>query len=264
MHPSLHPSLQPASKPTSFPSSQPASDPTNQPSQQPSISPSSQPYLRPTSAPSYKAQSYEVVDDRQRRRRVSGYCNNACSGHGLCSKNNNCECYLGIDGEPEWTGADCSLHTCPKDFAWVGSVVGANDLHPWVECSNKGICDRSTGYCNCFTGYDGLACQRSVCPDHCNYRGACFPEKMLADKAGRDYSLPWDAMKIVGCLCDKGFRGPACELQECPSGSDPMNGYGNEQGRDCSGRGTCDYEKGYCTCFTGFYGNKCQYQSLIM
>jgi hypothetical protein len=40
--------------------------------------------------------------------------------------NSNCNCYIGLDGEPEWTGADCSLRTCPKDFAWVGKVVGAN------------------------------------------------------------------------------------------------------------------------------------------
>ena len=25
-----------------------------------------------------------------------------------------CDCYLGIDGEQEWTGADCSLRVCPK------------------------------------------------------------------------------------------------------------------------------------------------------
>lgn len=174
--------------------------------------------------------------------------------------NNNCECYKGLDGEPEWTGADCSLRTCPKDFAWVGEVVGANDLHPWVECSNKGICDRKTGFCNCFYGYDGIACQRSICPDNCNYRGACFPEKMLADKSNRVYTTPWDAMKSVGCLCDSGFRGPACELQECPSGVDPLNGFGNEAGRDCSGRGICDYETGQCHCFSGFFGNKCQVQ----
>lgn len=120
-----------------------------------------------------------------------------------------------------FSGADCSQRTCPKDFAWVGAVVAANDLHPWVECSNKGICDRNTGellmyrrfevhhhhetgLCDCFFGYDGIACQRSICPENCNYRGACFPERILADKAGRLYEAPWDAMKIVGCLCDVG------------------------------------------------------------
>jgi hypothetical protein len=41
-----------------------------------------------------------------------------------------------------------------------------------------------------------------------------------------------------------GYRGPACELQECPSGADPLDGYGNESGRDCSGRGLCDYNLG--------------------
>eukprot|EP01035_Chromulina_nebulosa_P052768 gene52768-72010_t len=97
--------------------------------------------------------------------------------------NSNCNCYIGLDGEPEWTGPDCSLRTCPKDFAWVGSVVGANDLHPWVECSNKGICDRTSGFCNCFTGYEGVACQRTVCPDDCNGRGTCWPERILASYA---------------------------------------------------------------------------------
>merc|ERR1711916_288495 len=67
-----------------------------------------------------------------------------CSGHGSCVVNQNCLCYTGMDGEPEWTGPDCSLRTCPHDFAWVGDVVNANDLHPWAECSNRGTCDRKT------------------------------------------------------------------------------------------------------------------------
>ena len=71
--------------------------------------------------------------------------------------------------------------------------------------------------------------------------GTCWPEKHLAAKAGRTYDAPWDALKHVGCLCDAGYRGPACDFHECPSGSDPLNGYGNEAGRDCSGRGICNY-----------------------
>ena len=223
-----------------------------------------QPSTEPSSAPSYVARSWGmVVQDSRKRHRQGGQCDNGCSMHGTCEKNYNCKCYTGLTGEPEWTGPDCSLRTCPKDFAWVGSVVNANDLHPWEECSNRGLCDRKTGLCTCFPGYEGVACQRSVCPLNCNGRGTCLPEKLLATRAGRVYSAPWDAMKHVGCLCDPGYRGPACDQQECPSGPDPLDGYGNEAGRDCSGRGLCDYTQGTCSCFSGFYGSKCQYQTTL-
>jgi len=83
--------------------------------------------VRPTSAPSYKAETWgEVVADGKRRRRMGGLCENHCSHHGTCEMNNNCKCFVGLDGEDEWTGPDCSLRTCPKDFAWVGEVVNAN------------------------------------------------------------------------------------------------------------------------------------------
>jgi len=35
---------------------------------------------------------------------------------------------------------------------------------------------------------------------------------------------------------------------------------GNEAGRDCSGRGLCDYAKGRCACFMGFTGQRCEVQ----
>jgi hypothetical protein len=112
----------------------------------------------------------------------------------------------------------------------------------------------------------------------------CFTQKQLASEAGRVYNTPWDAEKQVGCVCDLGRRGPDCSLckslifrpflsfkirafviivVECPSGADVLKGYGNEAGRDCSGRGLCDYSTGICSCFHGYYGTKCEYQTVL-
>ena len=63
----------------------------------------------------------------------------------------------------------------------------------------QGLCDRKTGLCQCFPGYDGVACQRSTCPHNCMDRGLCLLQKTLANKAGMVYNTPWDAMKHVGC-----------------------------------------------------------------
>jgi len=256
---SVIPTASPTFAPTGEPSGQPSGEPTSIPS-----SPSGQPTGMPSSAPSFMAEGWGQITWDKRRHRQGGLCENSCSGHGTCELNNNCNCYLGLDGEAEWTGPDCSQRTCPKNFAWVGEVVNQNNLHPWVECSNKGNCDRKSGACVCYPGYDGVACQRTICPNNCNDKGTCWPEKHLASKAGRLYETPWDHMKHVGCLCDAGYRGPACDLQECPSGSDPLDGYGNEAGRDCSGRGVCDYGAGTCSCFSGFFGTRCQHQTTLV
>lgn len=84
-------------------------------------------------------------------------CYNNCTGHGSCVKNINCKCDVDLNGDPAWTGPDCSLKTCPLDLAWVGGFKGSQsvnilaqpasngDMHARVECSNKGICNRITG-----------------------------------------------------------------------------------------------------------------------
>lgn len=194
---------------------------------------------------------------------VFAACPNGCNGHGSCGANDKCTCYNRIDGEPAWVNPDCSARTCPKAAAWVGDVLNANDAHPVVECSNKGTCDRKTGECQCFPNYEGIACERTICPNKCSDSGVCYTQNQLAVEAGRVYSTPWDAFKEVGCVCDPGRRGPDCSLIECPSGSDVMGGYGNEAGRDCSGRGLCDYSTGICSCFHGYYGTKCEFQTVL-
>merc|ERR1712182_25550 len=99
--------------------------------------------------------------------------------------------------------------------------------------SNRGTCDRKTGECKCFDGYDGKACERATCPGNCNNRGRCVKQEQLAYEASKTYSSPWDANKHVGCVCDLGARGPDCSLEECPSGADVLLGKGNNFGRDC-------------------------------
>lgn len=212
-----------------------------------------------------------------------------------------------------------------------------NGVHERLECSGQGLCDRETGKCDCFPGYGGEACTRTTCPDDCSGHGVCLSLRRLAQDAADAWDATravhvaaggtalsatgsiqvyngWDADKEYGCKCDTGFRGPACDMQECPSFTDPMNGCGGgpcnnalydtgsagvveattnldlsteaiatsypfgktysactkdskcstlEQ-RDCSGRGICDYETGQCNCFSGFYGEACQIQTILV
>lgn len=79
-------------------------------------------------------------------------------------------------------------------------MVRSNDVHPLVECSNRGYCDREYGECVCFPNYEGIACERSTCPNDCSGTGMCYTQKQLADEAGRVYRSPWDAHKTTGYM----------------------------------------------------------------
>lgn len=191
-------------------------------------------------------------------------CPNDCSGHGKCGANDMCTCHTRPDRvTPAWTGGDCSLRTCPKGNAWFDIPSSDNTAHAAVECSARGKCDRDTGICGCYDGYSGIACERRACPSDCNGRGMCKTQKDLANDAGKTYTAVWDAVKSLGCKCDPGFRGPDCSQIECPSGPDVLLGEGSEVGRDCGGRGRCNYETGICECFDGYFGSGCNQQVSI-
>lgn len=197
---------------------------------------------------------------------VLAYCPNGCNGQGTCGSNDKCTCYLRADAtsDPAYTGADCSLKTCPKGKSWVSVATAADTAHPSVECSNKGMCDRTIGECVCYFGYEGKACERSGCPNDCTGRGLCQTNTQFAvDAANGLYTTPWDNGKILGCKCDTGYRGPDCSLLECPSGTDVMLGDGKVKGRDCGGRGMCNRETGACECFPGYYGTACGFQTTV-
>ena len=73
----------------------------------------------------------------------------------------------------EYFGQDCSFKRCPGGDDPVTKVVetecsgvvaaggfgtGANGNKCHVDCSNRGICDYTTGTCTCFKGYYSADC----------------------------------------------------------------------------------------------------------
>lgn len=156
-----------------------------------------------------------------------------------------------------------------------------NAAHVVAECSGRGVCT-STGQCNCYAGYGGPACDRTTCPNDCSGHGMCHSLKRLASLAAEgnpnaakdindhttavdvSYSQAFDADKQFSCFCESGYRGLDCSQQECPSGPDPMGGFGGAAGRDCSGRGKCDGSTGICQCFRGYYGSRCEARSTFV
>ena len=94
--------------------------------------------------------------------------------------------------------------------------------HAYMECSNKGTCDRTSGDCTCFEGYEGNSCQRTVCPNSCSGHGICKTKAQLAvADYGNTYNL-WDKDVAQGCQCDAGYTGPDCSLKICKYDIDPL------------------------------------------
>jgi len=146
-------------------------------------------------------------------------CPNACSGNGICGAQDKCSCYQ------NWQGADCSARTCPSTLAWADTADGTNQAHYYAECGNKGICDRKSGECKCFDGYEGKGCRRSTCPEGCSGHGTCeYIEELASDFADRR-------------------NGPGNKYQDltCTSQLDADAGTGR-------GRGTCTDDDGGTTC----------------
>jgi len=95
----------------------------------------------------------------------------------------------------------------------------AEDGHFYAECSNKGMCDRKSGQCDCFDGYSGTACRRVACPNDCSGHGTC---ETIAETSNFAYAL-WDRYKTQVCSCDPGYFGIDCAQRHCPYGDDPLS-----------------------------------------
>ena len=97
-----------------------------------------------------------------------------------------------------------------------------NTAHAYMECANKGLCDRQTGQCECFPGYEGVGCQRAGCPNACSGHGTCKSISQLARAEYDNLYKLWDKDMSYGCACDPGWDGPDCSLRLCKYGIDPL------------------------------------------
>ena len=92
-----------------------------------------------------------------------------------------------------------------------GQVL-SNTAHYYAECSNRGLCNRQQGICECLEGYEGSACQRTSCPsmvpnEICSGHGVCYDAERFAALDNRNIYKLWDNHFSTGCLCDKGYVG---------------------------------------------------------
>merc|ERR550537_2083630 len=106
-------------------------------------------------------------------------------------------------------------------------------MHPYTECSSKGICDTGSGECECFEGYEGRGCRRQSCPNDCSGNGRCIHNSAAnslytATYGAKFSSQTWDKGAMV-CACDRGWEGYDCSSRICPKGDDPVT--------DCSSSG---------------------------
>jgi len=107
---------------------------------------------------------------------------------------------------------------------WYGNVThnsgnrfmpgNGNTAHQLIECSGRGSCERGSGSCQCFDGFTGDSCGRTICPDDCSGHGVCQSLKRMSQAVSgtgyTGYTSAFDATSYYGCMCDVGFRGNNC------------------------------------------------------
>jgi len=155
------------------------------------------------------------------------HCPNDCMKRGICISGDVCKC------QDNWKGPDCSIAVCPRDYSYNSKPSDFNIGHTvMTECSNQGLCNITTGICQCFPGYEGTACQKQSCIDSsgqtCSNHGTCMTiddiYKYYTVKVSTSPSIysTWDAGHTSACVCDEGYTGQACQIRMCPKGDDPL------------------------------------------
>jgi hypothetical protein len=197
---------------------------------------------------------------------ANAQCPNSCSGHGNCNEQQQCECYLegkvlnkegNLDSSTrlaQWTGADCSLLTCPRGVSWT-HASGTQDHERGKECSDMGVCNRFSGECTCHPGFGGIACARSDCPNNCNGHGMCRSNKQFAEKYARAMSTALN-LKYFLPKCRNAAGVTQYEEENCARDVEHIDDYFHAYMATYDEAWDSNLQWG-CDCDGGFFGPDC-------
>ena len=142
------------------------------------------------------------------------------------------------------------------------SVAGTKESAP---CSNRGLCDRRSGACQCFSGFTGSNGRgaRGTVAD-CGF--AFLPVTSCPVGGGVECSGHGTCAGYpsFACECFAGWDGGAgdCSQRSCPRGAAwfdaPFAPNAAHQPAECSNKGTCLRGSGRCACQELFEGEACE------
>ncbi|ETV74018.1 hypothetical protein H257_11334 [Aphanomyces astaci] len=128
-------------------------------------------------------------------------------------------------------------------------------------CSNRGLCDRTSGICACFMSFfssdgNGNIGTRGDCGYAFSAITQCPGSVLACSGHGICQGPP-----TYTCICASGFQGGDCSERICPVGKAwfdmPFDAQGAHALAECSNAGTCDRSKGECVCDPRFTGASC-------
>lgn len=132
------------------------------------------------------------------------------------------------------------------------------------QCSGRGLCDTSSGVCNCEPDFDtsngyNAAGLRGDCGFSTAQRVSVCPGVLACSAHGRCSGPP-----TYTCDCASDWMGADCSERTCPHGLAWFGyPYGandstlHDQNVECSNAGDCDRSTGICMCRSGFTGAAC-------
>lgn len=186
-----------------------------------------------------------------------------CSGHGTCHLRDG-EVSCACDGA--YTGSNCErcnagYHRDDHDNCIQDLSCSQSPGH----CGVHGSCNDAGGElsCDCDVGYTGARCESCYPGYHPEGGGVCVLDETCLPLSCSGHGTCSDQGGVVGCACDDGYAGEAC--QDCA----PTH-HRDEAGLcalddfcgpvSCGGHGACDHSTGVvrCTCDPGYTGATCR------